>query len=120
MTGRILVTGPRVFKDYVALWNALEALQPMMVIHGEAEGADTFAGRWAEQNQCPVRSKPYSKLLGRAGGVLRNEYLLDHYHPDLVLACRTMGADVGTRDCMARAIDRYGCHHNAALGLFYG
>lgn len=103
---RVLVTGPRAFTDRMALWNALEALKPDVIIHGEADGADTFAGHWAHNHRVAEFSKPFGKLLGKGGGPLRNAYLIEQYIPDLVVACRTTGPDRGTRDCMARAIER--------------
>lgn len=103
---RLLVTGPRAFKDQDRLFDTLDALKPCVLIHGYCKGADMLAHEWATKRSgypLEVYGKPYADHLGRAGGVLRNQYLIEQYAPDLVLACRTN--DAGTRDCMARAIE---------------
>lgn len=105
---RLLVTGPRAFNDQERLFDALHALKPCVLIHGFADGADMLVHEWAITRAgypIEVHVKPYPNHLGRAGGPLRNQYLIEQYAPDLVLACRTNGPDAGTRDCMARAIE---------------
>lgn len=62
-----------------------------------------MAGQWARDNKKIEVRRDYPGLLGRAGGPLRNQYMLDHCTPDLVLACRTLGPDAGTTDCVRRA-----------------
>ncbi len=101
---RLLVTGPRAFKEQHMLYCALDALKPTEVIHGGAEGADTFAGSWARFNGVRETERSYPEHLGKAGGVLRNQYMLDTFNPDMVLACSTDGLDKGTNDCVTRAL----------------
>lgn len=89
------------------LRRALIALNPTSVVHGAADGADTFAGEWARDEGIEEIARPYPDHLGKGGGPLRNAYLLDTFQPDLVLACRTIhGPDAGTLDCIKAAFYR--------------
>ncbi len=101
---RLLVTGPRTFRNASLLNRVLDTLQPTEVIHGGAEGADSFAGAWARFNGVKEIDRSYPDHLGKAGGVLRNQYMLDQFNPDLVRACATDGPDRGTNDCVTRAL----------------
>lgn len=104
---RVLVTGPRAFKNRGALRGALDILAPTSVVHGDADGADTFAGEWARDNGVEEIARAYPEHLGKGGGPLRNIYMLDTFQPDLVLACRTMhGPDAGTLHCIKAAFYR--------------
>lgn len=62
MTERVVVTGDRYWTDHVLLENALDKVYAesggdMILIEGEAPGADTMAREWAEQKHVTV--KPY-------------------------------------------------------------
>ena len=60
------------------------------MIHGAARGADTLAGRWAQDRNIPVREFPAEwRVNGRYNnhaGLDRNARMLRHGKPDLVAA----------------------------------
>lgn len=104
---RVLVTGPRAFTKRDKLWAVLTALQPYSVVHGDADGTDTFAGQWARENDSHEIAREYPDHLAKGGGPLRNIYMLDTFEPDLVVACRTPGGpDAGTLHCIEAAFKR--------------
>ena len=83
------------------LFNALANLNPAVVIHGGATGADTLAGRWAAERGIPVALyRADWRTHGRAAGAIRNAYMLTHGRPDHVLAAP---GGTGTRDMVRRA-----------------
>ncbi len=93
---RVLICGGRDFNDWdffkgvVDLFN--EKFGITTIIHGCARGADTFAERWAKENQIPVlRFMANWNRFGRAAGPTRNREMLENGHPDLVLAFPTGG-----------------------------
>lgn len=59
---RVLVCGGRNFRDKVKVWGWLQAIHLKRgiecIIHGDATGADTLAGRWAEAEKVPVEPYP--------------------------------------------------------------
>ena len=55
--------------------------------HGDAEGADTMAGLWAEENGILVHKFPADwKKYGQAAGIQRNGLMYRVFKPDLVVA----------------------------------
>jgi hypothetical protein len=85
---RVLVCGGRGYNDYEKVKEALDALGHIdTIIHGAARGADTLAGRYAEENGIPCSRYPalWSEL-GRSAGYERNERMLRESNPDLVVA----------------------------------
>lgn len=46
----VIVTGSKDLKDAGPVWSQLDIHQPNIVIHGGAEGADTYAHYWAKKN----------------------------------------------------------------------
>ena len=94
---KILVTGGRDFEDMKMLFNVLDEVHafdgyiPMpngisLVIHGDADGADTLAGAWArnrgiQEVKCPANWDFYKK----AAGPIRNRAMLG-LRPDYVIA----------------------------------
>lgn len=104
---RVLVCGGRHYDDPVAVYGALgelwEAGEQLVVIHGGARGADTFAARW-----CQVVGVAAEELVfraewdryGKAAGAIRNQQMLIEGKPDLVLA---FPGGRGTADMVRRA-----------------
>lgn len=80
---RLVVTGPREYSrnpEFVG-WGLnsttwLHSRDELVVIHGGATGVDSLARKWAEDYGCAIESYPYPHLLGRAGGPIRNRYML--------------------------------------------
>ena len=86
----VLVGGGGVFNDYDLLKSELDPYlsdENLIIISGACRGADTLAIRWAIENNvsyisCPAKWEKY----GRIAGIKRNQYMLDNYKPDLVIA----------------------------------
>lgn len=86
---KILVCGGRKYADKTKLWVTLYAIayeRDDIIIHGDAPGADSLAGAWAQDSgiqevKCPANWK----LHGRSAGIRRNHSML-LLQPDLVLA----------------------------------
>jgi hypothetical protein len=108
---RLLVTGGRDFTNRTALWRALDALNPNVLIHGGALGADTLASQWvsSQHELCKLTIKEIADpctyqewdQFGGIAGHMRNARMLKH-RPDLVLACP---GGRGTSDMIHRAHD---------------
>lgn len=102
---RILICGGREFTDFytldLTLRNVIKAGD--VIIHGGARGADTLAGRWAEQNgyEVVVFKADWLKN-GRSAGPIRNQQMLDEGKPDVVIAFPTKDS-IGTWDMVRRA-----------------
>lgn len=89
MSLRVLVCGSRTFNDYELLNGELNEYRFKEIIHGAARGADTLAGKYAEQYGIDVRAFPalWDKH-GRSAGAIRNKQMLVEGKPDLVIAFR--------------------------------
>lgn len=103
MSGSIIVCGGRYYADHakVAEVLGLHVGPGCVIVHGGATGADQLAGQWADANE--ISSRVYRARWGkhgRAAGPIRNQYMLDHERPALVIAFP--GGD-GTADMVRRA-----------------
>jgi len=81
----------------------LDAIQPkpLVIIHGDAPGADQLADKWARLSQVAVRRHPADWTeLGRAAGPIRNQEMLEEEKPDIVVA---FPGGRGTADMVIRA-----------------
>lgn len=101
----LLVCGGRSFvmSDYYAakFREVVEHFDVVAVVHGGAAGADTSAGRLAEELGLPVTVYSAAwETHGRAAGPIRNQRMLDEANPDLVLA---LPGARGTADMVRRA-----------------
>ncbi len=86
---RVLVCGSRHFNDYELLSSVLSEISISVLIHGAARGADTLAGRFAEERGIPVESFPADwNAFGKAAGPIRNGQMLRDGQPELVVAFR--------------------------------
>lgn len=110
---RVLVCGGRFYTNKRLVWEKLDALYlnstgKFVVIEGGADGADYFARQWVRKRKLEGESVEGItvhadwKLHGRklAGGI-RNQQMLDEYHPELVLA---FPGHKGTKDMISRAM----------------
>jgi hypothetical protein len=84
-----------------------------IVIHGDAEGADTCADFEARARGFPVRSSPAQwHKYGPAAGPIRNQQMLDEEHPDkdgvpigvFFAFAADFATSKGTRDMVRRAL----------------
>jgi hypothetical protein len=109
---KVLVTGSREFIDYHTIYAALDEIwlqkpsSGMIVIHGDARGADTIADKWAvtRSDTSVVRVPADWTNDGRyAGGPIRNRRMLE-LGPDLVVAFFHKGAkNKGTTNMVNQA-----------------
>ena len=99
---RVIVTGGRdyvpTYKDFILLRDALWELRTTCVVHGGAAGVDQWAGKSAKTLGFCVSVFPYRGDLGRAGGHVRNQEMVDTAH-----ACIHLTGGAGTADCVRRA-----------------
>lgn len=86
-TPRLLVFGGRHFKDRAKLFADLDALRAksprgLAIISGAAPGADTLAWEWAVERDVfwVLHPADWDKH-PRAGGVLRNQAMLEQWRP---------------------------------------
>lgn len=89
MVDTILVCGGRDYgPDTARMWEILDMLDPRIVIHGDARGADRMAGEWADFHNVRGIAHPANwEAHGRRAGPIRNQEMLDE-HPgiDVVVA----------------------------------
>ncbi len=111
---RVLVCGGREYDNKNAVFAVLNEIHHVTpidcLIHGDCPGtknsgwvsADRLAGRWGGMTPgVTVVAEPAKWTEhGRAAGPIRNQLMIDRYHPDLVLAFP--GGD-GTADCCKKA-----------------
>ena len=100
---KLLVCGSRDWVNYTEVRRRIEKLNPDLVIEGGAKGADSHARIAAHGFGVPVMTfhADWSNL-GRAAGSVRNQWMLDHGKPDMVLAFPLEGSK-GTWDMVRRA-----------------
>lgn len=108
---RVLITGSRDWDDYGLIYRRLAELggadystQRLVVIHGDAPGADTLADRAARDLGYHVRKYPADWDLGKTAGIDRNGYMLRQEHPEVVLAF-WKDESSGTQDAIEKALD---------------
>jgi hypothetical protein len=92
---RLLVCGGRSYgftaSERAALFEAIAALKPTLIIHGDAPGADSVADKWAKVHGVPRERYP-AQWRKPGGGVdysagpRRNALMLEAGKPDAVLA----------------------------------
>jgi hypothetical protein len=98
---KVLVCGGRDFSDRAFAIRVLDEIDPAVVIHGGALGADLIAKEWAVSRVRPHWTFPadwYEN--GKAAGPIRNQQMLDIGKPDLVVA---FPGGRGTADMVRRA-----------------
>lgn len=111
---RILVCGHREFDD----WNLLNTtLGPylenwisnptdgLVIIEGEAKGADFLARVWAKYNGVTFEAYPADwTTYGKAAGPIRNKQMLVEGKPNLVIAFLSKGS-IGTANMIKQSKD---------------
>ena len=109
MAFRIIVCGSRTWTNrdriYVDLFSfkhlVPQPAQPVVIIHGAAQGADSCADSVAQELGLTIESYPADwARLGKSAGPVRNRMMLSAF-PNLVLAYRIMGVSRGTDDMVA-------------------
>lgn len=109
---RVLICGSRGWHDPRPIDTLLAGLdvmsegasQGLVVIHGDAQGADRLAGRLAKDWGAHVIAVPAEwDKYGKAAGPIRNQKMLDEYKPDVVYAFRSYGKSNGTDHMVAIA-----------------
>ena len=109
----LLVCGGRDYTDSAHVFGVLDRLQPIAVVHGACgvdadqprwallRGADRLADAWCTGRQVPaIRVPARWSALGRRAGAVRNQQLLEVYHPALLVA---FPGHLGTADLVLRA-----------------
>ena len=65
----------------------MDSIEPSVVIHGGARGADQLAGAWAKERQVSYKTYPAQwDRYGKSAGFRRNEQMLNEGNPDLIIA----------------------------------
>lgn len=86
----IVVCGSRSWRDSIAIWKVLRGYQGATVVHGGARGADSLAGKVAEDLGFPVVREPADwrpgGVVDMGAGLKRNIRMLERHQPDLVIA----------------------------------
>lgn len=103
---RVLVTGDRNWTDHEIIRNILYgytplvSIEPVVVIHGAARGADSIAGEYAAMIGFEVEEYPADwGTHHRAAGPIRNRQMLKEGKPDVVLAFHDdLASSKGTKD----------------------
>lgn len=104
---RVLVTGSRKLTDGTPVWDALDAELAehgaIVVIEGQADGADTAAMAWAmsTEGEIYLESYPANWRIGKIAGSIRNQQMVNS-GADVCLAFPTVDSR-GTWDCVRRA-----------------
>lgn len=98
---RVLVCGGRDYFDFPRVEEMLSRITITSIVHGGASGADALAQEYADDHFIPtlVFEADWAKH-GKAAGPIRNEYMLLHGKPDLVMA---FPGGRGTADMVRRA-----------------
>lgn len=104
---RILVCGHREFDDWQLIEETLDPYieKGLVIIEGEAKGADFLARVWAKFNGVPYEAYPADwKTYGKGAGPIRNKQMLVEGKPDLVVAFLAEGS-IGTKNMIKQAMD---------------
>lgn len=86
---RVLVCGGRDYKNRDRVDQVLNYLpkKDLVIIQGNAPGADYLAKEWARENGVQCESYPADwQQYGRKAGYIRNKQMLEEGKPDLVIA----------------------------------
>ena len=111
MTTIVVVTGSRRWSARHELNEALSEMNPDVIVHGGAAGADALAGRWANEHgvTCIVVPALWASLGSRAGSV-RNIQMLEiakdlqaQRGASLVVLAFPASDSIGTKHCMTSA-----------------
>lgn len=108
---RILVCGHREFDDWDLLNTTLSPYleywisnpSDLVIIEGEAKGADFLARVWAKYNGVSYEAYPADwNTYGKGAGPIRNKQMLTEGKPNLVIAFLAKGS-TGTKNMIDQA-----------------
>jgi hypothetical protein len=104
----VLCCGDREWKSFAiprrVLGDLLEHDSLITVVHGDCRGADKICGYIAHELGMIVKPEPADWGVGSRGGPCRNQYMLDKYKIDLVIAFHNdLKRSKGTKDMVNRA-----------------
>ncbi len=97
---RVLVTGGRNHWAWGDLEKVLSELNPTVIIQGGARGADQMARQYANSRGIYLITYHYLKQHDKAGGPMRNKFMINDTKPDVCVAC---SGGTGTASCVALA-----------------
>lgn len=103
----VLVCGGRDYAGAAQVFDVLDSILKqtppgaLLILQGGASGADAIARQWCQRRLVDYRNYPaeWSKH-GKAAGPIRNQRMLDHGKPQMVIA---FPGGKGTADMVARA-----------------
>jgi hypothetical protein len=103
---RLLITGGRIYRNRLKVWDALDRLHAAVgiscIIEGGAAGADALARQWAAANMVGIDTYPADwKRWGPSAGPRRNGQMLASGKPDAALV---FPGGRGTADASGKAI----------------
>jgi hypothetical protein len=102
----VLICGDRNWNNFKVIEDFILTLPPnSIIIEGDCRGADKISGYLGRQHGYHVVavSAKWEKY-GDAAGPIRNQEMLDTYHPELVVAFHNHIEDSkGTKDMVTRA-----------------
>jgi hypothetical protein len=115
---RVLVTGARDYEDAWIIGRVLDGIEndcllhsePIIIIEGEAKGADSIARLWGEtldRYDATVEKYPADwNQYGKAAGPIRNKQMLVEGKPDVVVAFPKgkLEDSKGTRNMVEQAV----------------
>ncbi len=79
----------------------MDSIDIDLIIQGGARGADHLAAQWAASRDVDCITVPARwDMHGKGAGPIRNQYMIDCYAPDLVVA---LPGGRGTADMVSRA-----------------
>jgi len=105
---RYLICGDRNWTNFKVIDTFLDGLtEGDVIIEGDCSGADKISGYLARKRGfevIPVRAK-WKEFGSKKAGPIRNQYMLDEYKPNTVIAFHNDIANShGTKDMISRAL----------------
>lgn len=100
---KVLVTGSRDWADRKAIEEGFDLLEPTLIIHGDAKGADWIANAVAGTRGIDIVKFPANwNKHGKKAGPIRNRLMFDSMQPNAVLAF-PLPQSIGTLDMIKYA-----------------
>ena len=102
----VLICGDRNWNNFKVVDTVLSMLPPNTeIVEGDCKGADKISGYLARRRGMIVHPEPAKwEEYEKAAGPIRNQLMIDKYHPDLVIAFHdNIEKSKGTMDMIKRA-----------------
>jgi hypothetical protein len=99
---KLLISGSRRWADRTPMESVIRRLNPHLIIHGGARGADTLAELIACELEIPTAVYPADWRMGRRAGPIRTATMIRLARPDRVAAF-PLGDSPGTYDLIRQA-----------------